>query len=138
MKYFLLFPVILLTFSMSPSSDPPIPDPAWTYCKFLGYPIEIGRDAKGNESGYCLFPDGSSCEVWDFFRGNCGMKYSYCARKGCETYSVTEDKGSFEVTYCVCGCKDSSGNIVKIPMLQFMEQNGDTLIKPRTDRKMGS
>ena len=25
----------------------------------------------GGEAGYCLFDDGSECEAWAFFRGDC-------------------------------------------------------------------
>jgi putative hemolysin len=138
MKHFLMMPFILFALSPGPLSGPPMPDPAWTYCRFMGYQVEIRKDSKGNESGYCLFPDGSECEVWDFFRGKCGRQYSYCARKGCETSTITEDKGSYEITYCACGCKDSTGVTIQIPLMQFMEQNGDTLIRPIPGRKGGS
>jgi len=131
MKTFLLLPVILLALTSDPFTNPGMPDPASAYCKFLGYHIVVRKDLKGNEYGVCVFPDRSECDTWDFFRGICGKEFSYCAKKGCETYSITEDRGSYTAVYCACGCPDSSGITKKIPLLEFMAQHGDTLIKPK-------
>jgi hypothetical protein len=30
------------------------------------------RDASGGEYGLCELPDGSTCEEWALFRGECG------------------------------------------------------------------
>jgi putative hemolysin len=46
-------------------------NPASVYCEDQGYTLEIRSDAEGNEYGVCLFPDGSECEEWAFFRGEC-------------------------------------------------------------------
>ena len=131
----MLLPIIFLAISSGSPSFPPMPDPAAVYCKFLGYGWEIRKDDKGNEHGVCIFPNGIECEEWSFFRGICGKEFSYCSKKGCETYSINEDKGSYRVTYCACGCLDSLGNKTTIPLMQFMEQNGDTLIKKQPGRK---
>ena len=48
-----------------------LPNPASKYCADQGYKLEI-RDEAGGQVGYCLFPDGSECEEWAFFRGECG------------------------------------------------------------------
>lgn len=51
-----------------------IPNPAAVYCEQNGYEYEI-RDAEdGSQSGVCVFPDGSSCDEWAYFRGECGME----------------------------------------------------------------
>lgn len=50
---------------------PGIPNPASVYCGQNGGRLEIRRDAQGNETGYCIFVDGSECEEWAFFRGEC-------------------------------------------------------------------
>ena len=131
MKLILILLAILMTLTNGTFSHPPIPNPAAAYCKFLGYGTQVRKDLQGNEYGVCIFPDGSECDEWEFFRGICGKEYSYCAKKGCETYSVTEDKGSYTVTYCACGCPDSSGRTIKMPLLEFMALHGDTLIRPR-------
>lgn len=134
MKQILLFPFIYLLFAAGYPSEPMIPDPSAVYCKFLGYEIAVRKDPQGNEYGVCIFPDGSECDTWAFFRGSCGKPFSYCSKKGCETLSIKEDKGSYEVTYCACGCLDSSGHKKIIPLMQFMEEHGDTLIKQKPDR----
>ena len=47
-----------------------MPNPASKFCVDQGYEIEI-RDEAGGQVGYCLFPDGSECEEWAFYRGEC-------------------------------------------------------------------
>ena len=133
MKHMLLFSIISFTFRLDPPTMPLMPDPAAAYAAFLGYRTVVRKNA-GGEYGVCIFPNGSECEEWQFFRGICGKEYSYCSRKGCETYSITEDKGGYKITYCACGCIDSAGIKKTIPLLKFMEQNGDTLIKSKPGR----
>jgi len=138
MQHLLFFPILFLSLSGGSSSNLRIADPAAVYCKFLGYNIEMRKDLKGNEYGVCLFPNGTECAELNFFRGICGKEFSYCSKKGCETYSITDDKGSFRIVYCACRCKDSLGNMKTIPLMEFMEQNGDTLMKSRPGRKGGA
>ena len=45
-------------------------NPASVYCGEHGGKLEI-RDEAGGQAGYCIFPDGSECEEWAFFRGEC-------------------------------------------------------------------
>ncbi len=45
-------------------------NPASKYCVDQGYKLEI-RDEAGGQVGYCIFPDGSECEEWAFYRGEC-------------------------------------------------------------------
>ncbi len=52
-----------------PSLD--MPNPASKYCRDQGYQLELRTDASGT-TGYCVFPDGSECEEWAFYRGECG------------------------------------------------------------------
>ena len=51
-------------------SAPGLPNPASKFCVDQGYQLEIRTEA-GGEVGYCLFPDGSECEEWAFYRGEC-------------------------------------------------------------------
>ena len=129
MKNLFFPPIAFFIYSMAFPLDPPMPDPSAVYCKFLGYKLEVRKDVKG-EYGVCIFPDGSECDSWHFYRGQCGKEFSYCAKKGCETLSISENRGSYSIQYCACQCTDSLGNKKTIPLLQYMEQNGDTLIKP--------
>ena len=48
-----------------------LPNPASKYCLDQGYELEIRTDESGNQYGVCIFPDGSECEEWAFFRGEC-------------------------------------------------------------------
>lgn len=48
-----------------------IANPASVYCEEQGYTLEMRTDENGGQYGVCLFPDGSECEEWAFFRGAC-------------------------------------------------------------------
>jgi len=49
-----------------------LPNPASVYCQEQGYRLEMRTDDQGNQYGVCVFPDGSECDEWAFFRGECG------------------------------------------------------------------
>ena len=46
-------------------------NPASVYCEGQGYTLEMRTDADGGQYGVCIFPDGSECEEWAFYRGEC-------------------------------------------------------------------
>jgi putative hemolysin len=46
-------------------------NPASVYCEEQGYTLEMRTDADGGQHGMCIFPDGSECEEWAFYRGEC-------------------------------------------------------------------
>jgi uncharacterized protein len=48
-----------------------MPNPAAVFCEEKGGKLETRKDELGNEAGYCLFPDGSECEDWAYYRGEC-------------------------------------------------------------------
>ena len=55
-------------------SDAPqanLPNPASVYCEQQGNRLEIRTAAAGSQSGVCIFPDGSECDEWAYFRGEC-------------------------------------------------------------------
>lgn len=75
--------VVLLAASCTPLSEAPpasatpvpaagLPNPASVFCKEQGFTLELRTDAAGNQSGICHFPDGSECDEWAFYRGECG------------------------------------------------------------------
>lgn len=47
-------------------------NPASVYCEEQGYRSEIRTADDGSQTGYCIFPDGSECDEWMFYRGECG------------------------------------------------------------------
>jgi putative hemolysin len=57
-----------------PTTMPPaaMPNPASVYCTQKGYKLEIRTAADGSQSGICVFPDGSACDEWAYYRGECG------------------------------------------------------------------
>lgn len=48
-----------------------IANPASAYCAEQGGTSEIRTAEDGTQSGVCVFPDGSECDEWAFFRGSC-------------------------------------------------------------------
>jgi putative hemolysin len=125
----ILILLMVLTGLHTFSQDRMNPNPASAYVHFLGYKVEIRKQPDGSEYGVCIFPDGSECDDWSFYRGICGKQYSYCALKGCDTKTRIEENGSNVIQYAVCSCKDSLNVFHDTPLIDFMEQHGDTLIK---------
>lgn len=48
-----------------------IANPATASCELKGYRSQIRTTADGSQYGVCIFPDGSECEEWAFYRGEC-------------------------------------------------------------------
>ena len=51
-----------------------MPNPASVYCVQHGNKLEIHTAADGSQSGVCVFPGGSTCDEWAYFRGECGAE----------------------------------------------------------------
>ena len=92
-----------------------IANPASVYCEEQGGTLDL-------ESGMCTFPDGSQCEEWAFYRGECspgeaddeaslgGMQIAnpaavYCVEQGGTSETRTADDGG---QYGVCVFPDGS------------------------------
>jgi len=58
--------------------DTDLPNPASAYCEQQGNRLVLMTAADGSQRGVCIFSDGSSCDEWAFFRGECapGMQVS--------------------------------------------------------------
>jgi putative hemolysin len=52
-------------------ADANMPNPASVYCEQYGGKLEIRTDDSGGQMGICIFADGSECEEWAYFRGEC-------------------------------------------------------------------
>lgn len=78
--------VILLISSCTTPQPPPtpaavstntaqanMPNPASAFCVQQGFRSEIRTAADGSQSGVCIFPDGSECDEWAYYRGECGF-----------------------------------------------------------------
>jgi len=59
--------------SVSDSTQPnaEIANPAAKYCEDQGFTREIRTSADGSQYGVCKFADGSECDEWAYFRGEC-------------------------------------------------------------------
>lgn len=55
----------------SPTPEADMPNPASVYCEDNGGRVELRQDASGNTGGFCVFADGSECEEWAYYRGEC-------------------------------------------------------------------
>lgn len=81
-----------------------VPPSAGEYCTMAGYTL---RDST------CTFPDGSSCEQWAFYRGECAPTRTFCAQRGGTIRTANEDMGGWTAVYGVCAvdgkeCKESA------------------------------
>lgn len=52
------------------NSEASLANPASVYCQEQGGSLEM-REAEDGVVGYCIFPDGSECEEWSFYRNEC-------------------------------------------------------------------
>lgn len=53
-----------------PEESVGLANPASVHCQEQGGELSI-KDFESGQKGFCLFSDGSQCEEWDFFRGDC-------------------------------------------------------------------
>jgi putative hemolysin len=56
------------------SGEAGLPNPASVYCEEQGGSVEIRTDADGGQYGVCIFADGSECDEWAFYRGECSPR----------------------------------------------------------------
>lgn len=99
MKKLLIFSLILMALASCSPAEPQsaptseatdipqanLPNPASAYCEQQGYTLEIRTAEDGSQSGFCIFPDGSECDEWAYYRGDCGP-----ASQNESTQSTTE------------------------------------------------
>jgi putative hemolysin len=55
----------------SPSPEPNMPNPASVHCEQNGGKVNLRQDTSGGVVGICVLPDGSECDEWAYFRGEC-------------------------------------------------------------------
>ena len=48
----------------------------------MGYKRRTDTSEDGGQYGVCIFPNGSECTAWNFYRGKCGQEWSYCKQNG--------------------------------------------------------
>jgi putative hemolysin len=79
-----------------------IPDPSAVYCDALGYENRIGTRESGAQYGICVFPDGTECDSWSFYEGQCGEAFFYCNVCGYELIHKDDGQNSYNQGYAVC------------------------------------
>jgi len=77
------------------------PNPADVYCAEMGYQTRAVEEASGVRAE-CVFPDGTSCDAWQFFTGECGAAFSYCAANGYDQVTKRDGQDPFSQHYAVC------------------------------------
>jgi putative hemolysin len=83
-KIFVALTLLILLTSCSVPPTPPaiapvptdtpqanMPNPSSAYCEQQGNRLQIRTAADGSQVGVCIFPDGSECDEWAYFRGEC-------------------------------------------------------------------
>jgi putative hemolysin len=50
-----------------------IANPASVFCTQNGGTLRIVTAADGSQNGLCVFPNGSQCEEWAYYRGECAQ-----------------------------------------------------------------
>jgi putative hemolysin len=48
-----------------------LPNPAAVYCEEHGGKVDIREDPQGGQYGVCMFNDGTECDEWAYYRGEC-------------------------------------------------------------------
>jgi putative hemolysin len=100
-----------------------ISNPAAVYCVDLGYDYQIVEEAGGGQVGYCVLPDGSTCDGWDFLEGTCGQEHNYCAQQGYDTVTRNDGKNPFSRQYAVCVGEGGREVMQVTEMFNLMERS---------------
>jgi putative hemolysin len=56
---------------VAPTPAPGLPNPASVFCEQNGGRVVFRTDASGAVAGDCVFPNGSVCDEWAYFRDTC-------------------------------------------------------------------
>ena len=75
------------------TSQANMPNPASVYCEQQGNKLEIHTAADSSQSGICVFPDGSTCDEWAYFRGECGLAPQKSPTPAIAVEATTEASG---------------------------------------------
>ena len=76
-------------------------NPAAVYCEELGYEYQK-IDTLNGQKGLCKFSERKTCDSWNFLRGECGKRHSYCSKLGYEMITKNDGRNSLSSDYAVC------------------------------------
>jgi putative hemolysin len=94
-----------------------VANPASVFCEERGGTVEIRTGEDGSQQGVCVFADGSECDEWAFYRGECQPGTAdetvvpvHAARRDC-SHSSTRACGSSPTSappsYAIDGSTDA-------------------------------
>ena len=101
-----------------------ISNPSAQYCKAMGYTYTMEKGLTGIREGKCLFPDHSSANAWDFYRGKVKKSFSYCEKNGYTMVTQTDQSKGYTQEIPMCIPKGKQGVSQPVPMLDLMEKEG--------------
>jgi putative hemolysin len=79
-----------------------IANPASVYCEQKGGKTKITTDPRGNQLGFCILPDGTECDEWAYYKGDCvspqasnetNLVLLYCEKAGGKIQTITDPMG---------------------------------------------
>jgi putative hemolysin len=124
-----------------------MPNPASVFCDQNGGVSDIIDDINGSQSGVCFFPDGSECEEWAFFRGECKAGDNLVAEDGWKVYRNLELGYSFHYPVdCLLSTADNLENTLTVtgpladnenwPVIYFNHPQGRAEFAPPVDANL--
>ena len=69
--------------------------PASVYCEQHGNKLEIHIASDGSQFGIYVFPDGSTCDEWAYFRGECGLAQQKSPTPAIDVEATKEASGGY-------------------------------------------
>ncbi len=97
-----------------PNSAPAaeLANPAAVFCEENGYDYQIQNEADGSQAGVCVFDDGSTCDGWAYFRGECGPDTAEASETEDQLFTETDYQFSFLYPTAWSLSQDSGGQEV--------------------------
>lgn len=106
--------MLLSACNLKKTETPDMANPAAVFCKDQGYDYEIRTDESGNQYGVCIFPDGSECDEWAYYEGECAPgsaetgeavemanpAASFCVDQGYD-YEIRTDENDGQYGVCI-------------------------------------
>ncbi|MFA5106296.1 MAG: DUF333 domain-containing protein [Candidatus Micrarchaeia archaeon] len=109
-------------------------NPASTNCIANGGTLNIAKDANGGEVGMCTLADGTVCEEWAYFRGECpsGSPDTLVAAKMFDSIGSTLELGDMRIKFNGFNPND---DYPFPPSLQIFNENGILLATKKINVK---
>lgn len=137
-KFFFLFVLVCIAglvscspVQTSPTPEANMPNPASVYCEENGGRVDLRQDASGGISGVCVFSDGSECDEWAYFRGECQPGSSLATPEFTLPPAVADPSPTPSTEFAEDGCRiyrnEELGYSFHYPADARIEANDDPL-----------